>query len=51
MTTENLWSTPRGVRDENARSEREGKGLGHQEYLRIIKGGIDSEDSEGRWKF
>jgi len=30
-----------GARNENAGSEREGKEVGPEKYLRIIKGGID----------
>jgi hypothetical protein len=39
------------VQDEDARGERKGKGFRSGKYFRIIKGGIDSKNSEGRREF
>ena len=36
-----------GGKHEDTRSKGKGEGLGVEEYLRIIEGGTDSQNSEG----
>jgi hypothetical protein len=45
-----LINTGRGW-DENGRGERKGESRGFEKDLWIIKGGIDSQNSEGRREF
>ena len=49
--TQQLFLGLIGGWDEDARGEGKSKGLGPEGYFRIIKGGIDSKDSEGRRQF
>ena len=40
-----------GVKNENTRDKREGKGPGPEDYLRIVENRVDSKGSEGRGEF